>query len=65
MSPEQALAKRVKLDHRADIFSLGCVLYEALAGERPFQGESQQDVLFGITFREPAPLRRLNPKIAP
>ncbi|MCZ6786681.1 MAG: serine/threonine protein kinase, partial [Planctomycetota bacterium] len=64
MSPEQALAKRVRLDHRTDIFSLGCVLYELLAGVRPFEGETQQDVLFGITFRDPEPLKKHNPAVS-
>ena len=64
MSPEQALAKRVRVDHRTDIFSLGVVLFEMLAGRRPFDGETQQDILFGITFKDPPSLRELNPKVS-
>ncbi|MEE9264575.1 MAG: protein kinase [Vicinamibacteria bacterium] len=51
MSPEQARGKPV--DKRADIWALGCVLYECLAGRRPFQGESTTDVLAQIVSQQP------------
>ncbi len=60
MSPEQALAKRVKIDRRADVFSLGVVLYEMLTLRRPFEGETQQDVLYSISFRDPDSMRKLD-----
>jgi serine/threonine protein kinase len=52
MSPEQASAKPV--DHRTDIFSLGIILYEMLAGTRPFRGRSQVETMHGI-IHDPAP----------
>jgi serine/threonine protein kinase/formylglycine-generating enzyme required for sulfatase activity len=63
MSPEQALAKRVKIDHRTDVFSLGVVLYEALSLHRPFEGSTSHEILYAITFRVPKRLRRTNPRV--
>jgi len=54
MSPEQARGRDV--DGRTDIWSLGVVLYEALAGRAPFRGESPTDVLASVVGKEPAPL---------
>jgi eukaryotic-like serine/threonine-protein kinase len=54
MSPEQVL--REPLDHRTDIFSLGVVMYEMLAGERPFQGRSSADIFDAVLLQEAAPL---------
>lgn len=63
MSPEQALAKRVVIDHRADIYSLGASLYELLTLRPPFEGSDRHDILRKISFEEPPRPRKLKPKI--
>jgi tetratricopeptide (TPR) repeat protein len=63
MSPEQALAKRVLVDHRTDIYSLGVTLYELLTLEPAYRGQDRQELLRQIAFEEPRPLRRLNKAI--
>src|SRR5437667_6224897 len=60
MSPEQARGKEV--DARSDIFSLGVVLYELVAGRAPFEGETTNDVIAAILQRQPAPLARYAPE---
>jgi eukaryotic-like serine/threonine-protein kinase len=63
MSPEQAQAKAV--DQRSDIFSFGCLLYEAATGRQPFAGDSVLDTLHKIIY-EPAPaITDFNPSASP
>ena len=54
MSPEQAQGKTREIDHRSDIFSFGCILFEAVTGRRPFEGTDAIDTLNKI-IREPVP----------
>lgn len=51
MSPEQARGKPA--DRRADIWAFGCVLYEMLAGRKPFEGETSSDVLAAVITKDP------------
>ncbi len=61
MSPEQARGQNV--DARSDIWALGVVLYETVAGRNPFGGDSSSDVLAAILDRDPAPLARFDPSV--
>src|SRR5437660_9524564 len=61
MSPEQAQGKTSAVDHRSDIFSFGCILYEAATGRKAFAGVDLVETLNKI-IREPVtPIRDLNP----
>jgi len=61
MSPEQARA--LSLDARSDIFSLGVVIYEMLAGRPPFEGATNSDVIAALLKEQPAPLSKYVPEL--
>ncbi|HUU41671.1 MAG TPA: serine/threonine-protein kinase [Desulfatiglandales bacterium] len=62
MSPEQVREKPA--DHRSDIFSLGCVLYELLTGEKAFSGENDFSIMYQIAKEEPVPMQEIRPEIS-
>jgi serine/threonine-protein kinase len=62
MSPEQAAGK-TDLDARTDIYSVGVVLYEMLAGQVPFDSESLADILKDVVWTPPKPLSELVPDV--
>ncbi|HXI75349.1 MAG TPA: serine/threonine-protein kinase, partial [Pyrinomonadaceae bacterium] len=61
MSPEQAQGKISEIDHRSDIFSFGCILFEAATGKRPFEGDSAVKSLHMVVYEQPPPIVDLNP----
>ena len=64
MSPEQAQGKR-DIDQRSDIFSFGCILYEAVTRRQPFAGETVIDSLHKIVYSQPPPLTEFNRSASP
>jgi len=61
MSPEQAQGKTKEIDHRSDIFSFGCILFEAATGKKPFEGESVIKSLHMVIYESAPPIADLNP----
>jgi len=60
MSPEQVQGRSV--DHRSDVFSFGCILYEAATRRRAFAAESSIETMHKVLHEAPAPVEELNPK---
>jgi serine/threonine-protein kinase len=60
MSPEQVSGSS-EVDHRHDLYSFGCVLYEMLAGQPPFTGDDSQAMLASHVLERPRPLSELRP----
>ncbi|MEW4526313.1 serine/threonine-protein kinase [Maioricimonas sp. JC845] len=63
MSPEQARGER--LDHRSDMFSLGCVLYAMCTGRSPFRSSSLAEAVKRVTDDAPRPIAEINPDLPP
>jgi serine/threonine protein kinase len=62
MSPEQAQGRKV--DGRSDLFSLGCIVYEMVAGQKAFRGDNLTAIMFKIITEEPPSLRELDPTVS-
>jgi serine/threonine protein kinase len=63
MSPEQAEGGEV--DYRTDLYALGVVLYQMLAGRVPFQSTTPHATLHAVIYEPPPPLRQLRPNLSP
>jgi eukaryotic-like serine/threonine-protein kinase len=63
MSPEQASGSA--LDHRTDLWALGVVLHEMLAGKPPFSASSIEQLFRAVRFGDPPPIRSLRPEVPP
>ena len=61
MSPEQAQGLTTEIDQRSDIFSFGCLLYEAATGQRAFESESAIDTLHKIVHAPAPQVKDVNP----
>lgn len=61
MSPEQAQGRVQEIDHRSDIFSFGCILFEAATGQKAFAGENALDSLHKIVHAPTPQIKEINP----
>jgi serine/threonine-protein kinase len=65
MAPEQASGQNAAIDARTDLFALGAIVYEMLAGRPAFSGESVVAVIMNVVTATPAPLATLAPGVTP
>ena len=65
MSPEQAQGKTKEIDQRSDVFSFGCILFEACTSKKPFEGESLIKSLHMVVYEQPPLITDLNPSAPP
>src|SRR5881296_3911433 len=63
MSPEQAQGRVNEIDHRSDIFSFGCILYEAVTRHKAFEGKDAIDSLNKIIREQPTPIANFDPDV--
>jgi serine/threonine-protein kinase len=65
MSPEQAQGKTKEIDQRSDVFSFGCILFEAATGKKPFEGDSVIKSLHMVIYEAALTISDLNPSAPP
>ena len=65
MSPEQAQGKVDQIDHRSDIFSFGCILFEAVTGQKPFADESVIKSLHKVVYESAPQIKDVSPSAPP
>src|SRR5262249_14381600 len=63
MGPEQVRGGRIDIDGRADLFALGCILYESLTGQQAFVGETALAARAKVLVHDPPPPRVLAPSV--
>ncbi len=63
MSPEQAMGKVREIDHRSDIFSFGCIVFEAATRQKAFEGKDPIDSLHKIVHTSPQRMADINPSV--
>jgi serine/threonine-protein kinase len=63
MAPEQAAGRLDLIDHRTDVYGLGAILYEILAGQAPFTGSRTDEVLRKVREEEPVPPHQIWPEV--
>jgi eukaryotic-like serine/threonine-protein kinase len=65
MAPEQATGNHAAVDERTDVFALGAIVYEMLAGRPAFTGQNIPEVVYKVVYEQPAPLGSVAPGVAP